>query len=692
MASLLGKIIADFSTNLISGVSAGATSATLNSATDSDGVALPSGRYFFTIDNGTASKEHISCSLSGTALTSVKTISRQGVEISGFARAHRLGATIEITDFAHIFQINALLTGGTSFDSAAPLSYTAHPTFTPGSFQIPDVKYVDDIAIAGAPDATTSTKGIGKVSVAPVSAASPIFVGDNDYRVGPNNYAQDAGSNDTYVITLTNAPAAYVRGQVFLFKAHTANTGTATLNVNSLGAKTIKRSDGSTLLTGDILTDQEVQVMYNGTDMIMQSAPANTVALVGGAYPAGDGSALTNLSLAILPTYTYGESISAGQPVYFNSSDSKVYKASASSSGDAYSNYIGIAAETGVLNDVKHVYTGRGQVVSGLSLGATTTSVSSTAAVTQSDSAGGDGLNFYTGNPSSWGFLSASNQDNVEKIDVYFGANAGVGAGQATLDLYEVTAYNSLSTITVGSSLGSVTIVSPSASSVNTFTFSSPVTIKPNTHYVIRMTASGGNGANNFTIKVNTGSISANYFSQGSNSTLTTITNIGSNIAKFTVYTTVQRNYYAGDYVYLGDTAGTISVIGGTNKMPIGRILSSSTMELGIPATRTLIGSAQQNYISSNGVYLNIPILRNTLSTDFQWSWSISTPTTFNQSATIRIGELGTKKIFFKEGNGTSEADVQFAVSFAQGGQIQTTLANAPGTFSGTTSNIYFYK
>jgi len=130
MSTLLAKIVADFSTTITSGVAAGDTSATLQSATDSDGVALPSGRYFFTIDNGTASKEHISCSLSGTALTSIKTVSRQGTETSGFARSHRLGATVEITDFAHILQINNLLNGTTKLDSSTPLEYdgTVTPT------------------------------------------------------------------------------------------------------------------------------------------------------------------------------------------------------------------------------------------------------------------------------------------------------------------------------------------------------------------------------------------------------------------------------------------------------------------------------------------------------------------------------------------------------------------------------------
>ena len=43
--------------------------------------------------------------------------------------------------------------------------------------------YVDNLAIAGAPDASAITKGISKLSVAPVSPTNPIAVGDNDTRI-----------------------------------------------------------------------------------------------------------------------------------------------------------------------------------------------------------------------------------------------------------------------------------------------------------------------------------------------------------------------------------------------------------------------------------------------------------------------------------------------------------------------------
>ena len=118
------KIIADFETQLATALSVGSTSFTIASATDDDGVALPAGLYYFTVDNASTQKEYFAGTLSGTSVTGVLSVSRQGVETSGAARAHRIGASVIITDFA---------------------------TYK---------KYMDEIALVSAPDASTGVKGV----------------------------------------------------------------------------------------------------------------------------------------------------------------------------------------------------------------------------------------------------------------------------------------------------------------------------------------------------------------------------------------------------------------------------------------------------------------------------------------------------------------------------------------------------
>lgn len=83
---------------------------------------------------------------------------------------------------------------------------------------------------------------------------------------------EDAGANDTYACNISVAPAAYETGVIYWFKANTANTGAATINFNSLGAKTIKKVAGgitTDLSDNDIRAGQWVAMIYDGTNMQM---------------------------------------------------------------------------------------------------------------------------------------------------------------------------------------------------------------------------------------------------------------------------------------------------------------------------------------------------------------------------------------------------------------------------------------
>lgn len=307
MATKLGVILADFTTSLATALAVGGTSATLQSAVDDDGIALPAGRYFFALDGNNSNKEHISCVLSGTSLTSIQSLSRQGVEASGVVRAHRIGCTVTLTDFAHIKFLNDYLLGTMNLPAATPLAYDGVATLTPGSNQLATVKYADGLAIAGSPDATTGQKGISKISVAPVSPTAPIAVGDNDYRIV--NYFSETGAANAYVITPSPSIGAYAVGQRFSFKAANGNTTASTLNINGLGAIAIKRLGGVTaLVSGDIATGQMVLVEYDGTNFQMLSPSALEISISGGAQgdvPYFNGSIWTRL-----PAGTSGQVLS----------------------------------------------------------------------------------------------------------------------------------------------------------------------------------------------------------------------------------------------------------------------------------------------------------------------------------------------------------------------------------------------
>lgn len=70
-----------------------------------------------------------------------------------------------------------------------------------------------------------------------------------------------------YTLSLTPAPTAMVAGLRFSFKSHIASGATPTLNPNSLGAKAIKKPNGTaaTLALNGVYT-----VVYDGTAFILQ--------------------------------------------------------------------------------------------------------------------------------------------------------------------------------------------------------------------------------------------------------------------------------------------------------------------------------------------------------------------------------------------------------------------------------------
>ena len=85
----------------------------------------------------------------------------------------------------------------------------------------------------------------------------------------PQNYAVAAGT-DTYTATLSPVPTAYVTGVDYHITFTNANTATApTLNLNALGAVTIKKEGGAALVAGDIPANHAGILRHNGTDFIL---------------------------------------------------------------------------------------------------------------------------------------------------------------------------------------------------------------------------------------------------------------------------------------------------------------------------------------------------------------------------------------------------------------------------------------
>jgi hypothetical protein len=104
-------------------------------------------------------------------------------------------------------------------------------------------------------------------------------------REGVHQYAADSGVANTYAVTLAPAATAYTAGMVVRFKAANANTGASTLNVNAVGAINLKKLGGAALLANDILANQMVIAVYDGTNFQIGGTRSpdytNTAALPG---------------------------------------------------------------------------------------------------------------------------------------------------------------------------------------------------------------------------------------------------------------------------------------------------------------------------------------------------------------------------------------------------------------------------
>ena len=83
-------------------------------------------------------------------------------------------------------------------------------------------------------------------------------------QAGATNIATVSGT-DTLTGSLTPAIAAYATGNLFSFVAVATNTGAATINLNSLGAKSITKSGTTALVAGDLVNGQVYLIEYDGT-------------------------------------------------------------------------------------------------------------------------------------------------------------------------------------------------------------------------------------------------------------------------------------------------------------------------------------------------------------------------------------------------------------------------------------------
>lgn len=303
-------------TTLSSGVSIGATSITPAFIRDREGNSLSTmSTYFGTkaygvIAPNTSREEQFSFTgISGGVLTGVSHVSMVApyTETSGLSEAHAAGETVIIqtnspafyNDFVNIQNDNTFV-GIQTFTEGSMPRLTAQHSYVAGDEEyLATKRYVDGVALSGAPDASTTAKGVvEEATSAQVTAgtnagetSARLFAtpGTLAAQIQSNSwlYAVEDGSgaDDTYTWTTTPTTSAYTAGSIRLVKFTVANTGACTGNENSIGAKTLKKYATGALAdleTGDIVANMSGLIYYDGTYLVLlnPSATMPTTALL----------------------------------------------------------------------------------------------------------------------------------------------------------------------------------------------------------------------------------------------------------------------------------------------------------------------------------------------------------------------------------------------------------------------------
>lgn len=89
---------------------------------------------------------------------------------------------------------------------------------------------------------------------------------------GAFTYLSSVSGADTITASAPIGLSAYAAGQEFRFVSIGANTGAVTLNINSIGAKSVTKDGATALAAGDIASGAVCVVVYDGTQFQLVSA------------------------------------------------------------------------------------------------------------------------------------------------------------------------------------------------------------------------------------------------------------------------------------------------------------------------------------------------------------------------------------------------------------------------------------
>ena len=286
--------------SLASPISASASTITMVSVSDIRGnvilqADLPTKVYLVIEPTSSTNAEIVVCPASGYSSSSKQfTSCTRGLAFSGSSeaavtlnqRSHAAGSTVVLSNpgqfYGNFVDIDSNQTvAGIKTFSSFPITPSSAPTT---DYMVANKKYVDDTTLVGAPNASTTVKGIVEGATTAESRAGTdtggtgamTFVSPSDIAKNIQHQSYSYGANNgsatnVYAITVTPAPEAIQTGDRFVFAPTHNNTGHSTLSVNGSTPTTIIKNNGSELEAGDLWAGVQVSVIYQGANWLLES-------------------------------------------------------------------------------------------------------------------------------------------------------------------------------------------------------------------------------------------------------------------------------------------------------------------------------------------------------------------------------------------------------------------------------------
>lgn len=135
------------------------------------------------------------------------------------------------------------------------------------------------------------------------AAAFALLPTNATINAGTVNFAVDTGTANAYLVALPMTAASYTDGLSVTMRPLNANTGACTINVDSLGVKSIKTGDNTTPAAGDIAAGVPIELRYSsntGFFHISRNSAASATAAAASAAAAlvSEGNASSSASSA----------------------------------------------------------------------------------------------------------------------------------------------------------------------------------------------------------------------------------------------------------------------------------------------------------------------------------------------------------------------------------------------------------